>query len=110
MSGSAGRAAVAGDNGVYDYLVADGECLCLPADLPNNTPKFVPDDGRVGDPRVEFATIDVQIGATNARVAGFYQDLIRSDLRIRRLTHPDVSIVVKNACFHATNPVRPCRD
>jgi hypothetical protein len=82
--------------------MARGNSPHILANLLNDSAKFVPRDGRVRDPIVKLAAVDVEIGTTDARVAGRDQHFVRSDARVGRVAHAYVSIVVEDARFHTT--------
>ena len=86
--------------GSDDDAIAGLEALHILADLPDDAPKLVAQNGGIGNPAVKLAAVDVQIGAADARTAGFHQHLIRPDVRIGRVADAYVSIVIKDGCFH----------
>jgi hypothetical protein len=92
---------VAGNNRIYDDAIASFEAPHALAHLLNDSSEFVPWDGRKPDPAVKLAAVDVKIGTTDARVTTRNQDFVRSDAWIGRVTETDISIVVKDTCFHS---------
>ncbi len=95
-------ATATGDDRINHNSVANLETVYILANFLDDSTKFMPQDGRILDPAVKLAAVDVQIGATDTRVTGCHQHFIRLDLRIGSVTEQDISIVVDDACFHFT--------
>jgi len=100
----AGRATVAGDDRIDDDPIAGLELLYIFANLLDDAAKLVAQDGWVLDPAVELTAVDVEVGATDAGVAGRNQHLARPDARVGCIAQADVSIVVQDSGFHIATP------